>query len=349
MMEFCKKVLKKIKLFVLFWTRIFFVRNNFKVPFFIKLKCNFRGGYLADQYILYDLKHNDKKDFLSEFDWYKSRYINEPFDFVFNNKVICSEILEKYIRVPKNYFIKNKGIIYDFKNGVKNEEDILCFLERQKKLFLKPFALGKGNGVHMLSFFENVFFIDNQAHSKDSLINFLNHREDFIICEYMQQHSYAEHLYSQTVNTIRFITMRNTKSHEFEAFYAVQRIGRKTTIPVDNGSKGGLVSRINLDAGTLSAAKSLHDLNEYQYHPDSGNRIEGIMIPGWSEIKLQILEVCKKLPYMDFIAWDLLMSDEGICVIEANSSSGVNIIQLWGGQRNGVLGDFFSYYEVIKK
>ena len=73
------------------------------------------------------------------------------------------------------------------------------------------------------------------------------------------------------------------------------------------------------------------------------------MIPGWSEIKLQILEVCKKLPYMDFIAWDLLMSDEGICVIEANSSSGVNIIQLWGGQRNGVLGDFFSYYEVIKK
>ena len=118
---------------------------------------------------------------------------------------------------------------------------------------------------------------------------------------------------------------------------------------MDNGSKGGLVSRIDLDAGTLSAAKSLHDLNEYQYHPDSGNRIEGIMIPGWSEIKLQILEVCKKMPYMDFIAWDLLMSDEGICVIEANSSSGVNIIQLWGGQKNGVLGDFFSYYEVIKK
>lgn len=346
-MEFCKKILKKIKLFVLFWTRIFFVRNNFKVPFFIKLKCNFCGGYLADQYILYDLKHNDKKDFLSELDWYKSRYINEPFDFAFNNKVICSEILEKYIQVPKNHFIKNKGIIYDFKSGVKNEADIICFLEHQKKLFLKPFALGKGNGVHMLSFFQSTFFLDNQVISRVSLMEFLNHREDYIICEYMQQHSYAEHLYSQTVNTIRFITMRNTKSHEFEAFYAVQRIGRKMTIPVDNGSKGGLVSRIDLDEGTLSAAKSLHDLNEYQYHPESGSCIEGIRIPGWSQIKLQILEVCKKIPYMDFIAWDLLVTDQGVCVIEANSSSGVNIIQLWGGQKNGVLGDFFKHNKII--
>ena len=58
-------------------------------------------------------------------------------------------------------------------------------------------------------------------------------------------------------------------------------------------------------------------------------------------------DVCRKIPYMDFIAWDLLVTDEGICVIEANTSSGVNIIQLWGGQRQGELGDFFRYYNVL--
>ena len=71
------------------------------------------------------------------------------------------------------------------------------------------------------------------------------------------------------------------------------------------------------------------------------------MIPGWSEIKLQILEVCNKIPYMDFIAWDLLVTDREVCVIEANSSSGVNIIQLWGGQRKGALGDFFKHNKII--
>ena len=51
---------------------------------------------------------------------------------------------------------------------------------------------------------------------------------------------------------------------------------------------------------------------------------------------------------MDFIAWDILVTEEGFCVIEANTSSGVNIIQLWGGQRQGELGEFFRHYNVIK-
>ena len=100
-MEFFRRNLKRIKLFVLYWTRIVFVRNNFKVGFFTKLKANIFGGYLADQYVLYDFKHNDKKEFLSEFDWYRSRYINEPFDFAFNNKVVCAEILKQHIRVAE--------------------------------------------------------------------------------------------------------------------------------------------------------------------------------------------------------------------------------------------------------
>ena len=60
------------------------------------------------------------------------------------------------------------------------------------------------------------------------------------------------------------------------------------------------------------------------------------------------MQVSDKLPFMDFIAWDILVTEEGFCVIEANTSSGVNIIQLWGGQRQGELGEFFRHYNVIK-
>lgn len=98
---------------------------------------------MADQYELYDLKHNDKKQFLSEFDWYRSRYINEPFDFAFNNKVVCAEILKQHIRVAENYFIKNKGVIYDFYQGVKTNEEIYESLKREGRLVIKPFAKGR--------------------------------------------------------------------------------------------------------------------------------------------------------------------------------------------------------------
>ena len=104
-----------------------------------------------------------------------------------------------------------------------------------------------------------------------------------------------------------------------------------------------------MKTGVLSEGRSLHDLKQYDFHPDSGKQIKGIKIPYWEGIKKQILEVCKKVPYMDFIAWDLLITDKEVCVIEANTSSGVNILQLWGGQKKGELGEFFRNYGVINK
>lgn len=346
-MNFLKKGLKKIKLFILYWTRIVFVRNNFKVSFFNKARMNILGGFLADQYVLYDLKHNNKKEYLSEFDWYRSRYINEPFDFAFNNKVICNEILKQYIRTPVNYFLKNRSIILRFDGGPVDEREILRSLKKKKKLFIKPIALGKGNGVHLLKFEEDNIYIDENMYSSETFIKFLHTNQDYIICEYMQQHSYAASLYNKTVNTIRLITIRDIETHEFKIYFAIQRIGRKETIPVDNGSKGGLVSKINLETGILSEARCLYDLKEYLVHPDSGNKIRDIKIPEWKKVKTEILKVCRKLPYMDFIAWDILIMEEGFCVIEANTSSGVNILQLWEGQRHKELGRFFKHYKII--
>ena len=57
-----------------------------------------------------------------------------------------------------------------------------------------------------------------------------------------------------------------------------------------------------------------------------------------------MLELANKMPYMHFIAWDILIMEDGeICIIEANTSSGVNIIQLWGGRETVWLWGFFSH------
>ena len=85
----------------------------------------------------------------------------------------------------------------------------------------------------------------------------------------------------------------------------------------------------------------------HEFHPDSGAPIKGAVIPGWEAIKEEMLALARTFPFMNFIAWDILLTDEGICIIEANTSSGVNIIQLWGPQRNGELGDFYRAHGVI--
>jgi len=327
--------------------RIWGAKNHLSVPFHKKLKANLLGGYLGDQYMLYDFDKNDKSEYISEFEWYKSRYINEPFNDMFDNKIICSEVLERYIRVPKVFVAKNQGRLIKY-TDIDTYEGIIALLHREKKLFIKPIKAGKGKGVFLLSAHDGQLFVDEKPLSDDEMIAFLKKDSNWLIAEAMEQDAYLNGLYDKTTNTIRFITWKSPKTNEFEVFFAVQRIGTKATIPVDNGSRGGLVANIDLETGVLSEARNLHSLDVWERHPDSGAQIKGATVPDWASIKKEMLKLSDKFPFMNFMAWDILLTNDGICIIEANTSSGVNIIQLWGGQRNGPLGDFYRHHGIIK-
>lgn len=347
-MQFIKRCIKISKLILIYFRRILFVRNHFKCPFHKKLRANLTRGFLADQWMLYDLDHNDHREYLSEFDWYRSRYINEPFDFLLNNKIAANEILKQYVRVPDIYMIKNHGVLSTFESEKLEYETVIALLREKGKLFIKPYGAGKGTGVNILTCRQDRLYVDQEEYSEAALIAFLKDRDNWLVCETMKQHPYSDAIYDKTTNTIRLITLRDIHTHAFKIFFAVQRIGTSATIPVDNGSRGGLVAKIDLDTGVLSEARCLHNRNVYKIHPDSHAPIEGVVIPGWEQLKADILRLSNKLPYMHFIAWDILLTEEGMCIIEANTSSGVNIIQLWGGQRKKELGDFYRYHKVIR-
>ena len=344
-----KKFLNKIKLFVIFFYRILFVRNHFKCSFIKKLRANFGGGFLADQWMLYDFDHNDKKQYLSEFDWYRSRYINAPFDYILNNKILASELLKQYVRVPEDYVIKNDGFLSSFEGEGYSYEYVVDLIAEKGDVFIKPFGVGKGVGVCNIRYQDGAYTIDGKAYDREELIAYLKGRDDWFIAESMHQHEYLNNIYDKTTNTLRMIALRDPKTHQFKLFFAVQRIGTSATIPVDNGSRGGLVAKVDLDTGVLTEARCLHNRNVYKVHPDSGKPIEGVQIPNWESVKQQVLDLTNHMPYMHFIAWDVLILESGeVCIIEGNTSSGVNIIQLWGGQRYGELGEFYRYHGCIK-
>ena len=150
--EFTRWGIKKTKLFILYWRRIVFAKNHFQCPWYKKIKANICGGFLADQWMLYDFDHNDRHEYLSEFDWYRSRYINEPFDFVCNNKIASAEILKQYVRVPESYMIKNRGFLSGFASEDMDYEDALTLLKEKGSYFFKPYGKGKGTGVVIMTY-----------------------------------------------------------------------------------------------------------------------------------------------------------------------------------------------------
>lgn len=368
MMNFIKKLKRRVMIIGIWFFRILPAKNHFHLNPFIRIKYAILGGYMIDQYALYNLKDKKNRElYLSEYDWYKSRYINDPFDRMLDNKIICTEVLHHYIKVPEIYFLKNKGKMtlfpnidaesFESQNRWATSQDALDLLDEHGVLFVKPLSSGKGIGVQRI---EKVGFdkddngsqeymIDDEVVDREGILKYLDQRDNYFICQGVSQSDYLNSLYDKTTNTIRMITLRDPKTGKFKVFFAVQRIGTKDTIPVDNGSRGGLVAKIDLETGELSEAQSLHSLTRHKVHPDSKNPIEGVVVPNWEAIKGQMVEIASRFPYLNFIAWDLLIDENNeVCVIEANKSSGVNVIQLWGPQKQGELGDFYRFHGAIK-
>lgn len=345
----CECLNKFFRLSLIWLGRILFSPNHFNVPIYKRVFYAINGGFMADQIALYNLTLKNKKNYLSEFDWYKSRYINSPYNFVLNNKVVCSDILREYTKVPETYFIKIKGSIRTTLGLSVNEEIILNLLKEKKELILKPIDRGKGIGVLKLEYKNNRFYINGKLNSKNKINEILISENNWFISEYIHQSKELNKIFEDSANTIRLITIRNSKTLKCEVLFAVQRIGTKGTIPLDNGSQGALVSNINLITGELSEAKSIQKICNYERHPDTNAKIKGVKIKDWEYIKNHYVSIMDKLPYLDFIAWDILLTDKEPVVIEANTSSGVNIIQLWGGQRNDKLGQFYKSHDIIKK
>lgn len=323
--------------------------DHFRVPLHLRIKYAVCGGFMVDQVALYDLRHSDRKQYLSEFDWYKSRSINDPYSHMLNNKVVFAEMIKSFCPTPELFAVKKDGRVAGM-NGrkIQNHSDLIELLRREGAFVVKPINIGKGLGVHIVKSSDGKISDNGKTVSEGELIETLRKGRSWLICAYAKQAEYLDNIYPGSANTIRMIVLRSEKTKEFELCFAVQRIGTSCTGAVDNGSRGGLIARVDIETGELTSARTLHDLAVYDSHPDTHSPIKGVVIPDWDSIKAGVLDASSHFPYLDIIAWDILPSPDGFTVIEGNTSSGVNIIQLWGGERYGKLGDFYRRHGVIK-
>jgi len=337
----------KIKLFLQFIYYVLLGENDFKLSVFRRLKFAFCGGFTPNQIVLYDLPNCDKTDYLSEFDWFKSRKLNRPYDMVLNNKFITAELIKDKILIPKNYAIKLNGQVRVL-NGVGNPktDGLLEIIKNAGSVIMKPVMAGKGNGVFKISCLNSCFMINDAPKCDSEIKELLSEHDNWIICENVVQHEYSAKIYNGSVNTIRIVVIKDEDNKPYITC-AVHRFGTSETGVVDNASMGGLVSNIDLETGVMSEAKSIKKLDIYDVHPNTGVLIKNKVVPLWEETKEKILKVSSAMPYLKLIAWDVVITENGPCVIEGNSSSGVNILQLWGGLKKQPFGEYLKKQGVI--
>lgn len=285
-------------------------------------------------FTLLDIKYwqKTKKMLWNEYFWYgfdkKTR--KEKLEYVLDNEVmnvipaICNN--EKYVPYlnEKPLFNKRFEKYLGREYGIfsKDTFDIFAdFVKRHETVIIKPENDMGGHGIEKIK--NDEFLLDNFKR--------ITKNGPILAEEIIKQHPKMALLNSDSVNTIRIVTMRDDKGNVTAPLASV-RIGRKGAC-VDNFCSGGMAAKIDIESGTIMTPAFDRYIQSFEIHPDSNVKIIGYHIPLWEKVIKCVLEASELLPECRYIGWDVAIgNDDNVYLIEGNSRPATDVFQIPAGK-----------------
>lgn len=217
---------------------------------------------------------------------------------------------------PHTYLKNMNGYFYWENQPVTREEAIeKCY--NLKDVLIKPSLEYSGHGVKKLDVTDGVTNIDGLT--IDEL--FSKYKKNYQIQAILKQHPRMNLLNPTSVNTIRVFTYRS--GMEILVIYAVVRIGRMGEV-IDNQCAGGISAIIGEDGklGTNGFSGYTSDTIKVT---DSGTVLDGFEIPSFQKVLDLVKSQHYRLPFFNFIGWDIAIDVEGDpVIIEWNANTGLS-------------------------
>ncbi len=202
-------------------------------------------------------------------------------------------------------------------------EEFLGFVKRHPVFVVKALHLGGGQGIHkddvlglsedqirekFRSLLAEVSAINGQLNSWGS-------KSGFAVEELIEQGKEIGKLHPQSVNVVRMPTL--LINGEIRVYQPWLKIGCGDSF-VDNGHTGGLMAGIDARTGVVDTPGYSELPAVFEYHPDTGIRIPGTVIPAWDELVDTVKELSSRLPTIRYISWDMAWTNKGWAIMEGN-------------------------------
>lgn len=295
-----------------------------------------RHGFTVSQLNVYgreELKANFK-DYLSSKQYYQLHPINGMFSLWIDDKITVKHMLAPFSEhTPKYYFdIENGEAIRlpECPDTVKNDgyEGILELLRAEGILALKQ-VLGRfGIGFYRLEYIQGRYYITGKESTAKEIMDLLKSLNYYLVTEFVVNHETIRQIYPGSTNTIRLLIGKY--NGEYVLLRAFMRFGNSSSHGVDNSYAGGLKAIIDEETGQVLFAVQT-DAKGYatriSEHPDTGASFD-ILIPRWDEVVGKCMDICRSLPELRYLGFDVVITQDGFKIIEINSLSGLVAAQL---------------------
>lgn len=210
----------------------------------------------------------------------------------------------------------------------------LSLVNTENKIVLKPIDANHGEGFYILESETDEVVIRGRDTVSEPAESVISQLDNYLVMEYVDQHGYAEDIYPNATNTIRLFTVIDPDTLEPRAIRAAHRFGSSASAPTDNWSAGGYCVPIDIETGTLGPIITLKDglyRCELDAHPETRTQVRGNSIPYWQECIHLVHELADLHRPARCVGWDIIVTDDGPIVIEANAGTGIHLVQATEG------------------
>lgn len=273
------------------------------------------NGASYEHYAIYrfwELSEDVQKTYFSKGDADKLRdKFNKNNDVlrVFMNKDLFCKNFDQYLGRP---WLSTAGMtLEDFKTKFSSE----------KKVMYKPRASSGGHGIE-------VFKIEGE--NIEEVFNKISALPEGIIEGYLVQHHEMSRLSTNSVNTIRVVTIQTNEDmpgiekNKVHFVYCGVRMGQGSSY-VDNLHSGGMIAAIDIDTGIVDTHAVNFANDVFERHPDTNVQIKGFQIPYFKEIKELIEDAGRGIP--GYLGWDIAITETGPVIVELNTHPGADGLQ----------------------
>ncbi len=296
-----------------------------------------RSGFSSKAWLLYNLAENDPDlyvpDLRQELKVYKINGFSNP---IVGNKLVLSRLLATHqIPHPDVVSIIHDGQLFDV--GAPFDPDmsraLSRTLDRYPSQVFRPTWSGSGQGVFFLSRDDDGLKLNGNELTLEEVCAFLSELDRYLSTEFQEQAAYARKIYPGSTNTLRVITLWEVKTGAPFVAAVVHRFGTSRSAPIDNWQQGsgGVCSSVDMETSALGQAVTLSSDNKlvwHSSHPDTGEPIEGVVIPDLSSCIEGLLKAASHLPFCPYIGWDVVLTEDGFSILEANPLPAWAVVQV---------------------
>ena len=298
-------------------------------------------GFFAKQAYAYDLNEDNLGDYMSDYDYHRVWPLNSWQRIWINDKMTLKYMfagtdLDQYF--PEYYFYTSpQGLIPMPEGGKSSDEKAFLAVLRDKREFAcKPCNGARTVGFHKLSYDDNGYAIDNMPATDDDILAFMRTHVNYLFTEFLHPSAQMAAI-SPVINNLRLMVFNPTGTDPvIGASYF-----RFATGVGDDDSKSNYRYPSEQDAGNYNVwfnwktgwfgggkdiyANRVIDSPE---HPETGVRAEGIL-ENWREVCSFALDMSDRINPLEYLGYDICITDKGPKVIEINSHSGSKYVQFF--------------------